>query len=745
MVNGNANARFLLDLLPNHYNYYMKYLLVSCILFFCTLKTFSQQEYFTYLQTENSQPFYIRLNKNVYSSTSSGYLIVSKLTDTTTTLSVTIGFAKSIYPEQQFNIPVSHKDAGYVIKNLGDKGWALSNLQTQAVIMSASPPEEKKKSELTGEKKNDAFSLLLANAVNDTAVLYTVSKPPKPLAPPVIIVTEEKKNDSVLLAKKELTKKDSVILVKQVAEKSDTGIIAKNGLKNDSSKIAVTHKAEINKPVILTKNKDAAAVAKNATHPTNPAIKNPSAKKDSALIAKNVSKHAKDTIIFLKPPAANDSVLKKIASKKDSALIAGNAQRHKKDSIIVTGSTHVTAAKEQPIIAKNVSKHVKDTIIMMSGTKATKATKAADNKVAVNNTSLKKEATPVHEPAKDTSIVIRKEIMQAPEEKRDALLNNRDAVIVEKLPAKKNTTEIIAKPETPKQPETRPDSIASIPVKRLRPLITKAAELLTDTSYVAVFVDESKDKFDTIRISIPFNEQSLYTKKEKAVDSTADKIKDSTLPIAINPPAQALIKIDSANVEKVAKYNAVAQQNITTPIKTDSIVADKKINDSSADKLIQKAPASIVKPDTAEIKQAKDSAIITHESSPPAIIKKDSVMAAAPDTVKTAKAPPPQALFLNSECKEIALDADIDKLRIKMLVVTSDEDRIALAKKLFKQKCFLVKHVRALSELFKTDEGKYKWFDATYSFVSDTGNFSLLSDLIKDEYYFNRFKAMLRH
>ena len=80
-----------------------------------------------------------------------------------------------------------------------------------------------------------------------------------------------------------------------------------------------------------------------------------------------------------------------------------------------------------------------------------------------------------------------------------------------------------------------------------------------------------------------------------------------------------------------------------------------------------------------------------------------------------------------------------------MLLVTTDEDRIALAKKVYKQKCFLVKHVKALSELFKTDEGKYKWFDNTYPYVYDTVNFASLSELIKDDYYQNRFKAMLRH
>ena len=103
------------------------------------------------------------------------------------------------------------------------------------------------------------------------------------------------------------------------------------------------------------------------------------------------------------------------------------------------------------------------------------------------------------------------------------------------------------------------------------------------------------------------------------------------------------------------------------------------------------------------------------------------------------------AAGLHSDCKETALDEDIDKLRIKMLLVTTDEEKIGLAKKVFRQKCFLTKQVKALSELFKSDEGKYKWFDAVYPFVADNGNFNKLGELIKDEYYMNRFKAMLRN
>ena len=80
-----------------------------------------------------------------------------------------------------------------------------------------------------------------------------------------------------------------------------------------------------------------------------------------------------------------------------------------------------------------------------------------------------------------------------------------------------------------------------------------------------------------------------------------------------------------------------------------------------------------------------------------------------------------------------------------MLAVKTDEEKIMLAKKLFKEKCFSVKQVKALSELFTTDEAKYKWFDAVYPFTSDATNFGSLGELIKEEYYHNRFKAMLRN
>jgi hypothetical protein len=44
-----------------------------------------------------------------------------------------------------------------------------------------------------------------------------------------------------------------------------------------------------------------------------------------------------------------------------------------------------------------------------------------------------------------------------------------------------------------------------------------------------------------------------------------------------------------------------------------------------------------------------------------------------------------------------------------------------------------------------SDEGRYKFFDASYNFVADAQVYSSLEKEFIDPYFVNRFKAMLRH
>lgn len=74
----------------------------------------------------------------------------------------------------------------------------------------------------------------------------------------------------------------------------------------------------------------------------------------------------------------------------------------------------------------------------------------------------------------------------------------------------------------------------------------------------------------------------------------------------------------------------------------------------------------------------------------------------------------------------------------------SDNAMVDEANKLFKTKCFTTNQIKNLGTLFLGDGGKYNFFDVAYQHVSDIENFPALQSELKDEYFVNRFKAMLR-
>ena len=133
----------------------------------------------------------------------------------------------------------------------------------------------------------------------------------------------------------------------------------------------------------------------------------------------------------------------------------------------------------------------------------------------------------------------------------------------------------------------------------------------------------------------------------------------------------------------------------------------------------------------------------------------DSVKSAAPDqnndTVKKVepgqKAVKPDTLsapVAKKKCASVATESDFFKVRKNMAAATNDEAMIAIAKKSFKTKCFSSLQIKNLGTLFLNDAARYKFFDEAYESVSDQENFPALVSELKDEYYINRFKAMLR-
>lgn len=128
----------------------------------------------------------------------------------------------------------------------------------------------------------------------------------------------------------------------------------------------------------------------------------------------------------------------------------------------------------------------------------------------------------------------------------------------------------------------------------------------------------------------------------------------------------------------------------------------------------------------------------------PKVVAESPVVAGAEvkDSVVTGEKK--KLVLINSDCANFATDNDIDKLRVKILDEPSIESKVAATRKLFKNKCIYTRQIRALSELFPNDEGRYKFFEQCYPYTADTAEFRSLLSLLSEDAYIARFKSLVR-
>ncbi|MGK2862833.1 MAG: DUF4476 domain-containing protein, partial [Chitinophagaceae bacterium] len=117
------------------------------------------------------QSFFVKINDKTFGSSPSGYLILSKLKDSTYNLN--IGFPQNKWQAQQFLINVKTKDKGYFLKNFGEKGWGLVDMETLNIQMPEESQANDKRLNLTPGEVSP-FTLILSKAANDPSLL---SKP----------------------------------------------------------------------------------------------------------------------------------------------------------------------------------------------------------------------------------------------------------------------------------------------------------------------------------------------------------------------------------------------------------------------------------------------------------------------------------------------------------------------------------------------------------------------------------------
>lgn len=209
-------------------------------------------------------------------------------------------------------------------------------------------------------------------------------------------------------------------------------------------------------------------------------------------------------------------------------------------------------------------------------------------------------------------------------------------------------------------------------------------------------------------------------------------------------------KIDSVKTQAAPDTIAVVAQKQSLPASKDSaelVVANMPPDTAMAKDLALKSVIATIDSVQKEVvvKTPPDTPAITSPDAKADTATAKSSNAIAPaDSAAASAASKKQLLLMNSDCINFATEYDVDKLRVKMLNAASVDDKVAAAKKVFKTKCFVTRYIRGLSELFPNDEDRFKFFDAAYPFVSDTGNFRSLLDLFTNELYIARFKALVR-
>lgn len=249
-----------------------------------------------------------------------------------------------------------------------------------------------------------------------------------------------------------------------------------------------------------------------------------------------------------------------------------------------------------------------------------------------------------------------------------------------------NTVDITLKPPTQ---AVEPTAKADAPVEEYkRSIVVRHAESSTTEGFGLVFFDKKGEETDTIRLLIPNPKYNLATstattQAEEVKAPTDTSIAKNVEPVAIKKE-EAMVQVTEAPKDKVDSVVAL-KQNVTV------VEEPQKSNDSTIAVTVKVA-------------------------------------------VKSSQ---------NLSCKASASDNDFFKLRKNMAAKESDDDMIGEAKKSFKKYCFTTEQIRNLSALFLTPSGKYQFFDAAYTHVSDPQRFADLESEIKDDYNLKRFKALI--
>ena len=321
------------------------------LLFFALLASWlnAQKIYFIYLQTETGEPFFIRMNDKLYSSEPSGYLILPRLKDST--YKFKLGFpSKDI--DLDFTTSLNKKDHGYLIKNLGDKGWALFDLQSLDLQMSSSGA--KKETGLNNNTNTDvqvnAFTALLAKATDDPSLRQNAVFAKESEKKPVIVQTvekEERRPAATDAVAKQDKKPDQVTQPVTKADENKTGAVSIGDQGADSQKNAVNQAETYKRSEVVKLSEGSSADGFESIY----VDQNSDGTKDTVRVFIPSEKNA----TAIKESSKNDSVVetKNLASDTSQVMKVAKEEPKKEEpkkwwQISIGKNKTEAAAKEEP-------------------------------------------------------------------------------------------------------------------------------------------------------------------------------------------------------------------------------------------------------------------------------------------------------------------------------------------------------------------------------------------------------------
>lgn len=184
-------------------------------------------QHYIFIEAEGQQPFYLKKNGETYSSTATGFIILSKLDEKD--IEIIIGFPNKLFPEAVYKVNGLVKDRGFYLKQIEGKGWMLLDRSTSELI---SGGIVQAKTIITSSSSSTGFAELLADATGDKTLADRSNLVSAPATKSVVANVKPKPNSSSVKGQTNS---------KQINKPAGLGVIRSYIQSDDSSALRITY------------------------------------------------------------------------------------------------------------------------------------------------------------------------------------------------------------------------------------------------------------------------------------------------------------------------------------------------------------------------------------------------------------------------------------------------------------------------------------------------------------------------